>query len=192
MNFLKLVLFTAIFGTAFSANAMLLSDVHEFNAPLISGEPVGFHFNLADHGYNHLTDAITNIKISFDFHEIVENEENFEDVEDMSNWEFIIFYSWIFDGRSVFADIDTGVLTFESGWVRNDECQHYEDFNQVCVDNLGLYGSMSSSLAPYTDNLWLGEARLDAEITRISIPEPASILLLSLGLIGLGIRRGRR
>ena len=189
MNFLKLVLFTAIFGTAFSANAMLLSDVHEFNASLISDEPVGFHFNLADHGYNHLTDTITNIKLSFNFHEIVENEENLEQWEDMSSWEFIIFYSWIFDRRSVFADIDTGILTFERGWIDYDGCQFYDDFNQVCVENLGLYGNMSSSLAPYTENLWLGEARLDAKITRISITEPTSIFLLSLGLIGLGLRR---
>ncbi|MES2823545.1 MAG: PEP-CTERM sorting domain-containing protein [Pseudomonadota bacterium] len=194
MKFLKLVLFTVIFGSAFSANALLLSDVHEFNAPLISGESTGFNFNLVDHGYNHLTDTITNIKVSFDFREIVETEEDMTNVDDMSNWEFIIFYSWIFDGRSIYADIDTGTTTFETSWSKDYSCQYYDyaDGDEVCLHNLDLYGEMSSWFVPYTDNLWLGEARLDAEITRASIPEPASILLLSLGLIGLGMRRRRR
>ncbi len=183
-----------IFGSAFSANALLLSDVHEFNAPLISGESTGFNFNLVDHGYNHLTDTITNIKVSFDFREIVETEEDMTNVDDMSNWEFIIFYSWIFDGRSIYADIDTGTTTFETSWSKDYSYQYYDyaDGDEVCLHNLDLYGEMSSWFVPYTDNLWLGEARLDAEITRASIPEPASILLLSLGLIGLGMRRRRR
>lgn len=191
MQLLKLIFFIAIFGGASSANALLLSDVHEFNAPLISGKSNGFRFNLADHGYNHLTDTITNIKLSFDFREIVETEENFENWEDMSSWEFIIFYSWIFDGRDIYADIDTGTLTFEAAWNKTYACQYYDyvDGDEVCLQNLDLYGEMSSSFVPYTDNLWLGEARLDAEITRASIPEPASILLLSLGLIGLATRQ---
>jgi hypothetical protein len=189
MQFLKLIFCTAILGIACSANALVISDVHKFNAPLISGESAGFRFNLADHGYNYQTDTITNIKLSFDFREIVETEENFEDVDDMSNWEFIIFYSWIFDGRSVFADIDTGTLTFESARSKTYECQYYDYDGEVCVDNLDLYGEMSSWFVPYTDNLWLGEARLDAEITRTSVPEPASILLLGLGFICLVMRR---
>jgi hypothetical protein len=100
MKILKFLFFTTILASA-SANALLLSDTREFNAPLASGETIGFLFNITDQGYNHLTDTITNIKLSFDFIEIVETEENLEDLEDMHNWEFIIFYSRIFDGRSI-------------------------------------------------------------------------------------------
>jgi len=50
---------------------------------------------------------------------------------------------------------------------------------------------MASHFVPYTDNLWLGEARLDVEFTRASIPEPTSLLLFGLGLIGFGIKHSR-
>ncbi|RYY75452.1 MAG: PEP-CTERM sorting domain-containing protein [Gammaproteobacteria bacterium] len=193
MKTLKVFFLTTLLGASYSANAFLLSDVHKFNAPLVSAEFVGFNFNLADHGYNHLTDTITNVKVSFDFREIVETEENLEDLGDMDNWEFIIFYSWIFNGRDIFPDVDTGVFTLETTWEKTNDCQHYSyvEGEEICDQNLDLFGSMPSSLVAYTDNLWLGEARLDAEITRVSIPEPSTIFLLSLGLFGLMMKRIR-
>lgn len=190
MKFLKIAFFASLF-IASSANALILTDTHEFNAPLVSGEPGGFRFNIAKHGYNHLTDTITNITLSFDLREIVETEEDFENPDDMSTWEFIIFYSWIFDGRSIFADVDTGPLIFNSSWTKTYDCQYsaYVDGDEICWDNLDLTGEMSSWFVPYTDNLWLGEARLDVEIARVTLPEPAAILLFGLGLISLGTRQ---
>ena len=121
----------------------------------------------------------------------MENEEDFEHWEDMSTWEFIIFYSWIFDGRSIYADVDTGITSFASPWTKTYSCQYYDYNNgdEICLDNLDRDGVMSTWFVPYTDNLWLGEVRLDAEITRI--PEPAPVLLFGLGLLGLGVRQCR-
>jgi len=193
MKFLKIAFFVTLF-IASSAKALILTDAHEFNVPLVSGEPGGFRFNLANQGYNHLTDSITSLKLSFDFREIVETEEDFENPDDMSTWEFIIFYSWVFDGRSIYADVDTGTTTFNSSWSKTYACQYsdYVDGDEICRDNLDITGEMSTWFVAYTDNLWLGEVRLDAEITRIALPEPAPILLLSLGLLGLGARYQRR
>lgn len=194
MKLLKLFAFTVFFGSAFSAHAFILSDVLEVNSVLISEEAYRVNFNLMDHGYNHLTDTITNIKISFNFREIIETEEDMDDWEgDRDNWEFVIFYSWIFDRVSVIPDVDTGILSFETTWRKTYNCQYYgsEYGDEICGENLDLYGNMFSGLVPYTNNLWLGEVRLDAEITRASIPEPASIFLLFSGLIGLIIKRSR-
>jgi len=192
MRFLKFIFLAVIFSTAVSAHALILSDVRSINSALTLGDPVNFLFNLANNGYNPLTDSITSIKISFDFREIVETEEDLTNVDDMSNWEFIIFYSHIFDGRDIYADIDTGILSFATGWTKTNACQYTdynEDYDEVCVENLDVDGTMYSSFVPYTDNLWLGDARLDAEVTRTSLPEPASILLFGLGLIGMGMRQ---
>lgn len=192
MKLLKLFVFTVFFGSVFSAHAFILSDVHEVNSALIPEQTFGITFNLADHGYNHLTDTITNIKISFDFREIIETEEDMDNPAGVTDdWEFVIFYSWIFDGRSIYADIDTGILSFGTGWRKTYNCQYYSsaEGDEACWENLDLYGNISSWFVPYTDNLWLGEARLDANIIRASIPEPASIFLLFSGLFGLAIRR---
>lgn len=187
MKFLKPILFSAILSSAIPASALIVSDTHQFNASLINGDSVNFMFNLADHGYDHRTDTITNIKLSFDFREIVETEEDFSNVDDMSTWEFIIFYSWVFDGRDIYADIDTGIKTYARPWEKTYQCQFAEWESEVCQENLDLDGIMSSRVLALNNNLWLGEVRLDAEITRI--PEPASFLLLTLGLFGLVIKR---
>ncbi len=194
MKFLKLILFTVIVGSAFSANAYTLSDVRTVNAQTVTGEWLDFRFNLSDYGYNHLTDSITNIKLSFDFREIVDTEENLEDLNDMANWEFVIFYSWIFDGRSIYHDVDTGIVTFNRVWSKSYDCQYY-DVNYpepTCAQNIDLDGIMFSSAAFYTDNLWLGEVRLDAEVYRTPLPEPSPILLFGLGLLGLAAKQSFR
>jgi hypothetical protein len=189
MRFLKVILFSAIFCNAMPTNALILSDVHEFNAPLVSGKFENFLFNLADHGYDHRTDTITNIKLSFDLREIVETEEDFTNVDDMSTWEFIIFYSWIFNGRDIYADIDTGIKVYETSWTKTYECQFTPWESETCQENLDLDGIMSSTVLALNNNLWLGDVRLDAEVTRI--PEPSSLLLFGLGLAALNTGRKR-
>jgi len=193
MKFLKSFLAPAILTGAISviplaAQALVISDVIEFNAPMVNGQYTGLQFNLVNHGYNHHTDSITSLKLSFDIREIVETEEDMENWEDMTNWEFIIFYSWIFDGRSIFADIDTGITSFAISWNKTYSCQYsdYVNDEETCLQNVDLFGEVSSWFVAYTDNLWLNEARLDAEVTRI--PEPAPVLLFGLGLLGIAAR----
>lgn len=188
MKLLKIFLGSLLLGSAFPTQALILSDIHEYNAPLINGESAGINFNLVNHGYNHHTDSIIGLKLTFNFREIVETEEDMENWEDMTNWEFIIFYSWIFDGRSIYADVDTGPVEFSASRTKTYECQYYDyvDGDATCLQNLDLYGEMSSWFVAYNDNLWLGEVRLDAEVNRV--PEPAPVLLFGLGLLGLAVR----
>jgi len=189
MRFLKALFFCAICSAAASANALILSDVHSFNAPLVNGKVNKFLFNFAEHGYDHRTDTIKFITLSFDFREIIETEEDPADWENLTNWEPLIIYSWIFDGRDIYGDIDTGIHTERSTWNKLYECQFMPWESDVCEENLDLDGIMSSTIVSYSDNLWLGDVRVDIEVNRV--PEPTPVLLFGLGLLGLAIGRNR-
>lgn len=182
----KSLLFIALLGGALSANALILSEVHSFNAPLINGNVNKFIFNFASQGYDHRTDTINIVRLSFDFREIIETEEDPTDWENLTDWEPMIIYSWIFDGRDIYGDIDTGILTYASYWNKTYECQFMPWESDVCEENLDLDGIMSSTIVSYSDNFWLGDVRADIELTRV--PEPAPFLLFGLGLAGLAIR----
>lgn len=186
MRFLNAILFGAICSCAASANALVLSDVYEFNAPLINGKTNTFIFDFADKGYNHRTDTITIVRLSFDFREIIETEEDPAHWEDLVDWEPLIIYSRIFDGRVIYGDIDTGIERFATSWNKIYECQVELWESNTCVENLDLDGIMSSTIVSGSDNLWLGDVRAEIEVTRV--PEPAPLLLMGLGLIAIARR----
>jgi hypothetical protein len=186
MRILKFLAFCLLFTSAVSAQALILTDVHSFNAPLINGKYTTFLFNFADYGYDHRTDTIKSVTLTFDFREIVETEEDPADWENLHNWEPLIIYSRIFDGRDIYGDIDTGILRYSTYWYKTYECQLMPWESDVCEENLDLDGIMSSTILSGSDNLWLGDVRASIDVNRV--PEPAPVLLFGLGLLGLAIR----
>lgn len=169
-----------------SANALIITDIISVDRNASPG--VTLDFDLKRGGYNPVTDSITFVKMTYSLREIVE----FDDYEDESTLESGVEYSMIFDRRSFFRDVSTGTFSQQMSWFKTDACQigGYDD--EPCTYSLDLFGTTAQSFAFYTDNIWFEEGRLEVEVDRISVPEPATILLLCVGLLGFGARSFRK
>ena len=179
-----------------NASAFLLSDTYVVEKQLSTSGGAGTVFELIPLGYSPETDSITHIKLTYDFTEIYSetNQGDEEPYVDGSMNEFVIFSSWIFGWRDVYADIDTGLTVFETDWTRSDQCQ-YEAFdpenedNHWCALNLDLAGTLNAYVTSYTNNLLLHSIKVDVEVDRAEVPEPNPILLLGFGLFAIGFLR---
>jgi hypothetical protein len=183
--FMNVILFCFL-SIPFYANAIVITDMVAINRSLNGG--VSIDFDLRRQGYNHETDTITLVTISYNFREIVE----FDDIEDQSTWESTEIYSLLFDGRALFRDLSTENLTNRLSWEKNYLCQRGGDDGEPCIYNLDLFGNTTEFIRTYTDNLWLLDGTLSVEVDRISVPEPSPLLMLWMGLAGLVIVRGLR
>jgi hypothetical protein len=195
------VLIPAIFLASLHANALLITDTFVVEKQLLDDDGIGHVFELIPAGYSPETDSIKNIRLIYDFTEIYSDtnhgdEEDYPD--DVISWppspnEFVILSSWIFGWRDPYADIDTGLMVFETDWVRNDWCQFpsspMDEVMDECLLNIDLYGTMNAGVTPYTDNLWLHSITAEIEVDRVDVPEPSSALLLGLGLFVIGFLR---
>lgn len=200
LSFLLLPLFLI----SFTAKALLITDTYVVEKQLLDDVGVGHVFELIPAGYSPETDSITSIRLIYDFTEIYSDtnhgdEEDYPD--DVMSWppspnEAVILSSWIFVWRDYYADIDTGLMVFETDWVRNDWCQFpsspMDEVMDECLLNIDLYGTMNAGVTPYTDNLWLHSITAEIEVDRVDVPEPNSALLLGVGLLVLGFLRQRK
>lgn len=200
LSFLLLPLFLI----SFTAKALLITDTYVVEQQLESGVGIGHTFELIPAGYSPATDSITNIKLIYDFTEIYSdtNQGDEDDIpDDVHSWppspnEFAIFSSWIFNWRDVNADVDSGLIVYETDWIRDDWCQFpslpMEEVMDECLLNIDLYGTMNAGVTPYTDNLWLHSITAEIEVDRVDVPEPSPALLLGVGLLMLGFLRQRK
>lgn len=191
---------------AVNAKVLLISDTYVLEQQLESGVGLGHIFEMIPLGYSPDTDSITQIRLIYDFTEIytetnqgdwdevIDSEDNEILVED----EFMIFGSWLFIWREVYPDVDTGLTVFERDWERNEMCQLIGDtvpsgdFTGYCLLNVDLFGNINFWIIPYTNNLWLHSVTAEIEVDRkIDVPQPNSILMLSIGLLAVGFLRRR-
>ena len=176
-----LFFFSSIFSL--NANALILTDVIEFNQQLEGAQSeTYYHFihDFTDDGFRPGIDLIMGATLTMDFIETGDGiDDPFGDFLP-DNWESIIVLSEIFDRRSYAADMDTEVYRANGNyWM--------EEFSKT--------GITQTSLGSYTDNLWLGDVVMQIEVERgspVAVPESGSAFLLLLGLGAVVLRSRRR
>jgi hypothetical protein len=164
--------------------ATVISDVISFNK-VLPVDGYNLEFNIAEQGYNYLTDTINWVTISYDFTNMI---DEFDDIEDMSTLESLQINSYIFDGRTYFNDINPGVYKVREAWNKNlNYCQLEND--GVCELNLDKDGMAREILSIYSSNIWVGDVTFSVDVTRTEVPEPSTLILFFLGLSTLFVGR---
>lgn len=191
MKILKSCFVLLAFFLSAQSHALVISDIIYINKTLDLGWHT-FDFDVTKRGYNHLTDTINFVELSYDFSKMVDEGDDYEDPNTL---ESIQLNSYIFDGRNYIYNLDPGIILQRLSW-RKDEsfCQKENYDTGECDLNLDLNGSARELLAVYNGNIWLGEVRFSVDVTRTNVPEPSSFILMGLGLfaIFLGVKLRHR
>ena len=172
-----------------SSHALIISDVISVNRTL-KIDWRAYDFDLTKHGYNHLTDTIKYIELSYDFSKMVDEGDDFDNFDTL---ESIQLNSYIFDGRVNYHDINPGIIKERVGWMKDESYCEKENYNNgECEFNLDLNGTAREFLAVYSGNVFLSDVTLSVDVDRVNVPEPSPFILFGLGLVAMYFARGRR
>ncbi len=189
MSILRKACLAAVCLLPLSSQALVISDVISVNKTL-ELDWRSFEFDLTKHGYNHLTDTIKFVELSYDFRKMVDEGDDYENLDTL---ETIQLNSYIFDGRANFIDINPEIIHQRVSW-RKDEsyCQKENYDNGECEFNLDLNGTARESLSVYNGSIFLGDVTFSVDVDRVSVPEPSPFILFGLGVLAMFVARGRR
>lgn len=172
-----------------SAHALIISDVISVNKTLDTGW-VAFEFDLAKQGYNHKTDTIKFVELSYDFSKMI---DEYDDYEDPTTVESIQLNSYIFDGRTIIYDINPEIISQRFSWRKDESYCEKENYDTgECEFNLDLNGTAKEYLSTYSPNIYLGDVTFSVEVDRIEVPEPSPFILFGVGLLAVGFARSKR
>jgi hypothetical protein len=172
-----------------SSHALIISDVISVNKTL-EIDWRSYEFDLTKHGYNHVTDTIKFVELTYDFSKMIDEGDDFDDPTTV---ETIQLNSYIFDGRVNFYDINPGIIKQRFSWTKDETyCQKENYNNGECEFNLDLNGTAQEFLAVYNGNIFLGDVTFSVDVDRVDVPEPSPSILLGLGLVAMYFARARR
>ncbi len=179
MTIFKSMLAVLALSFSLGSHAIIITDIIPVNKQL-GLQGYNFNFDLAKHGYSHVTDTINYIELTYDFSNWVDSIDDFENFDTL---ETIQLNSYLFDGRSNFHDINPGLIQQRLSWNKDiSYCQKENYDTGECELNLDLKGNAREFLSIYNGNIWLNDVRFSADITRASVSEPSAMILLLMGL----------
>ena len=162
----KIVVATVLFAST-SAFAGLITDVVTVNKTLDSGQSVSWTHKILDNGFALGTAQSASVSIQ---------------IKDDST-------SWL-DGLEA-ATIVIGVIDFEDGALIYNAVSDWT--GSLGITSLGLlnaYGELNVSVSSLFGDFVINNSTLTVKTS--NVPEPGSLLLLSLGLLGLGLARRQK
>lgn len=162
----KIVAATVLFAST-SCFAGVISDVVTVNEKLNTWQSVSWTHNILDNGF--ALGSAQSAKVSIQ-------------IKDDST-------SWI-DGLEA-ATIVIGVIDFEDGALVYNAVSDWT--GSLGISSLGLlntFGELNVSVSSLFGDFWIGNSTLTVKTS--NVPEPGSLLLLSLGLLGLGLARRQK
>ncbi len=189
MKYFRIFFFIALLFPFSKSYALLIT--HAISVENVISGSHSFTFDLASNGYNPVTDRIDWVTFSYDVREIV--EDPFEDDEDPDTREFVTIYDHFLFFRGIFPDMDTRATSIRLQWTPQKECRllTYVGDEEICYFKPDQDGFFYSYWNVASDNLWMNSISLTLDVTRSTINEPRSLLLL-IGIFPLLILRLRK
>jgi hypothetical protein len=163
----KIVAATLLFAST-SSFAGLITDVVSVNQTLNMWDSVSWTHNVLDNGFALGSAQSANVSI-----QIRDDDSNF--------WR---------DGFEA-ATIIIGVIDIEDGALVYNAVSDWS--GSLGITSLGLLnnvGQLNVSVISTLGDFWIGNSTLTVKTS--NVPEPGSLLLLSLGLLGLGLARRQK
>lgn len=188
MNIFRKACLAVVCLLPLSSQALIISDVITVNK-VLEVDWRAYNFDLTKHGYNHLTDTIKYVELSYDFSKMIDEGDDFDDYDTL---ESIQMNSYIFDGRNIFHDINPEVITQRISWRKDESYCEKENYDTgECEFNLDLNGTASELLSVYSKNIFLSDVTFSVDVDRIEVPEPSPFILLGMGFLAMCVARSR-